>query len=235
MSFRHEFSYFDYLNKIVRLNVIFASFYKMRKAEESFESSNKANLIIAVAQKRFGLFGVEKTSMQEIANDLKLSKASLYYYFPDKERLYKAVVEKEQVEFLNNITKRILSIEEPGQLLLEYVFARLSYFRTLLNLSRLRLEAYSDLKPVFRDSIIAFKEKEMEIVKNIFEKGISSGKFSIKNTSQTASLFLDLLKGLRISVVNDKKMMIIEQEEYDQLLKKTLEFTEIFINGLKIK
>lgn len=207
----------------------------MRKAEESFKRSNKANFIIEVAQKRFGLFGVEKTSMQEIANDLKLSKASLYYYFPDKESLYKAVVEKEQIEFLNNITKRILSIEEPGQLLLEYVHARLSYFRTLLNLSRLRLEAYSDLKPFFRDSINAFKEKEMEIVENIFKKGISSGKFSMKNTGQTASLFLDLLKGLRISVVNDKTMMIIEQEEYDQLLKKTLAFTEIFINGLKIK
>jgi AcrR family transcriptional regulator len=207
----------------------------MRKAEESFDRSNKVNLIISVAQKRFGLFGVEKTSMQEIANDLKLSKASLYYYFPDKESLYKAVVEKEQVEFLNNITKRILSIEEPEQLLLEYVHTRLSYFRTLLNLSRLRLEAYSDLKPVFRESIKAFKEKEMEIVENIFKKGISSGKFSVKNTEQTASLFLDLLKGLRISIVSDKTMMIIEQEEYDQLLKNTLAFTEIFINGLKIK
>jgi AcrR family transcriptional regulator len=207
----------------------------MRKAEESFERRNKVNLIISGAQKRFGLFGVEKTSMQEIANDLKLSKASLYYYFPDKESLYKAVVEKEQVEFLNNITQRILSIEEPEQLLLEYVHTRLSYFRTLLNLSRLRFEAYSDLKPVFRESIKAFKEKEMEIIENIFKKGISSGKFSVKNIEQTASLFLDLLKGLRISVVNDKTMMIIEKEEYDQLLEKTLAFTEIFINGLKIK
>jgi len=207
----------------------------MRKAEESFERRNKVNLIISGAQKRFGLFGVEKTSMQEIANDLKLSKASLYYYFPDKESLYKAVVEKEQVEFLNNITQRILSIEEPEQLLLEYVHTRLSYFRTLLNLSRLRFEAYSDLKPVFRESIKAFNEKEMEIIENIFKKGISSGKFSVKNIEQTASLFLDLLKGLRISVVNDKTMMIIEKEEYDQLLEKTLAFTEIFINGLKIK
>ena len=89
-----------------------------------------------------------------------------------------------------------------------------------MNLSRLRLEAYSDLKPVFRETINAFKEKEKEIVKNIFEKGIATGIFSIRDTDQTASLFLDLLKGLRISVVNDKKTLIIEQEEYDQLLEK---------------
>ena len=91
--------------------------------------------------------------MREIAEDLKLSKASLYYYFPDKESLYKAVVEKEQAEFISSISERISSIHEPEQLLLEYVNARLTYFRTLLNLSRLRLESYSGLKPSFRETI----------------------------------------------------------------------------------
>lgn len=223
------------MNKIVRLFVIFASFKKMKKPEEGSEKGNKTILIIEAAQKRFGLYGVEKTSMQEIANDIKLSKASIYYYFPDKESLYRAVVEKEQAEFISKISERILRIHEPDQLLREYVNARLSYFRTLLNLSRLRLEAYSDLKPVFRETIKAFKEKEKEIVKNIFEKGMRMGIFSIVDTDHTAILFLDLLKGLRISVVNDKKMLIIDQEEYDQLLKNTIDFTDIFINGLRIK
>ena len=192
-------------------------------------------MIIEASQKRFGLYGIEKTSMREIASDLKLSKASLYYYFPDKESLYKAVVEKEQNEFIANISERILSIQEPEQLLLEYSGIRLSYFRTLLNLSRLRLEAYTGLKPGFRDTIQIFKEKEKEIIKRIFEKGISTGIFYIENTDQTASLFLDLLKGIRITLVNEKETLFIEQEEYDLLLEKTLAFTNVFIKGLKYK
>jgi AcrR family transcriptional regulator len=207
----------------------------MNKTESGSEKSIKVQLIIEVAQRRFGLYGVEKTSMQEIADDLKLSKAFLYYYFPDKERLYKAVVEKEQDEFLARISEKILNIQEPELLLREYASTRLSYFRMLLNISRLRLEAYSDLKPVFKETISLFKEKEKEIIVRIFEKGISKGIFSIKDTDRTASLFLDLLKGLRISVVTDKKMLFIEQEEYDRLLEKTIAFTEIFINGVKIK
>lgn len=199
------------------------------------EKSYKENLILEVAQKRFGQYGVEKISMQEIANDLKLSKASLYYYFPDKESLYKAVVEKEQNEFITSITERILSIKEPDLLLREYVNARLSYFRSLLNLSRLRLEAYSDLKPVFRETMILFKEKEKEIIIKIFNDGIIKGIFFIEDPEKTASLFLDLLKGLRISVVNDKKTLFIDQEEYDRLLNITIEFTDIFIKGLSIK
>jgi AcrR family transcriptional regulator len=199
------------------------------------EKSEKMKLIIQASQKRFGLFGLEKTSMQEIANDLKLSKASLYYYFPDKESLYKAVVEKEQGEFIEYISERILSYHEPEQLLLEYVDARLLYFRTLLNLSRLRLEAYSGLRPGFRESIQRFKEKEKEIIKMIFHKGIHKGIFFITDIDQTASLFLDLLKGLRITLVNEKETLFIEQEEFDFLLEKTIAFTNLFIKGLKYK
>ena len=97
----------------------------------------------------------------------------------------------------------------------------------------MRLEDYSELKPGFRETIQDFKEKEKEILKRIFEKGISSGIFFINDTDQTASLFLDLLKGLRTTLVNEKKTLFIEQEEYDLLLQKTIAFTNIFIKSLK--
>jgi AcrR family transcriptional regulator len=223
----------DHLNKLVRLIVIFAAFKIIMKQEDISERNDKVSLITEAAQKRFGIYGIEKTSMREIANDLRLSKASLYYYFPDKESLYKAVIEKEQEEFIKKISENILTIKDPEKLLQEYTIARLTYFRTLLNLSRLRLEAYSDIKPIFRDTINKFKEREKEILIKIFTVGISSGKFSISDTDNIASLFLDLLKGLRISVVNDKKMLFIEEEEYNTLVEKTVAFTEIFIRGVR--
>ncbi|MGI8637960.1 MAG: TetR/AcrR family transcriptional regulator, partial [Segetibacter sp.] len=39
----------------------------------------KRDVIIQAAQKRFSHFGVDKTTMNEIADDLSISKASLYY------------------------------------------------------------------------------------------------------------------------------------------------------------
>lgn len=198
-----------------------------------FDKSEKVHLIIEASQKRFGLFGVEKTSMREIADDLKLSKASLYYYFPDKESLYKAVVEKEQEEFITRISERIFSFHEPEQLLLEYATARLASFRTLLNLGRLRLETFSGIKPGLKETINLFREREKSIIINIFEKGIERGIFHINDAEQMASLFLDLLKGLRISLINEKETLFIEQHEYEMLLDKTLVFTTLFIRGLK--
>jgi AcrR family transcriptional regulator len=193
----------------------------------------KKQLIIGAAQKRFGLFGIEKTSMREIAEDLNLSKASLYYYFPDKESLYRAVVEKEQTEFLDRILERITSIKEADQLLREYTNARLSYFRTLLNLSRLRLQFYSDLRPVLKDTIHIFREKEKEIIVRIIDKGIQDGMFFYDDAEKAASLFLDMLRGLRMTILNDKISLVLDQQEYDRFLEKTNAVTEIFIKGLK--
>ena len=199
------------------------------------EKDNKVKLIIETAQKRFGLYGVEKTSMREIADDIKLSKASIYYYFPDKESLYRAVVEKEQNEFIVKISERIISIKEPDMLLREYASSRLSYFKTLLNLTRLRLESYSDIKPAFRETLQAFKEKEKEIVIQIFNKGIRMGIFTIPDPEKTASLFLDLLRGLRVSVMNDKITLGINEKEFEKLHENTTSFTDIFIKGLTTK
>jgi AcrR family transcriptional regulator len=220
---------------MVRKILIFVPAMKITPAKILSGKDEKIQIIIEASQKRFGLYGLEKTSMREIADDLKISKASLYYYFPDKDSLYKAVVEKEQDEFISNISARISKIHEPEQLLLDYADVRLSYFRTLLNLSRTRMEAYSALKPGFVEAIHIFTEKEKEIIIEIFNKGISNGVFYIDDKETLAILFLDLLKGLRLLLIKSKTTLFIEPEEYKKLHEKTMEFTRIFIRGLKNK
>lgn len=215
--------------------VIPASFFYKLMIEDISDRNKKVMQIIAAAQTRFGLYGFEKTSMREIASDLMFSKASLYYYFPDKESLYKAVVEKEQEEFITSITELFRKTDEPGELLMRFSDTRLSYFNTLLNLSKLRLEAFSGMKPVLRETSQLFKEKEKKIVIQILETGINKELFAIEDADDTASLFLDLLKGLRVTVVNENHTLFFNQDEYNSLKKKTMAFTGLFIKGISAR
>jgi len=206
----------------------------MVKSTECSAKAEKIKSIIEVAQRLFGIYGIEKVSMHEIADELNLSKASLYYYFPDKESLYIAVIEKEQEEFLSKMVEQTGNIADPSEFLKEYAVRRLSFFRTLLNLSRLRSEYFSNLKPLFSEILENFREKERNIISGILEKGIKEGTFISLDIFTTANLYLDLLRGLRIETINSKNLFYIEQEEYDKLMKKTVEFTEIFIKGLRL-
>jgi AcrR family transcriptional regulator len=198
-------------------------------------SKGKQQIILEAAQKRFALYGIEKTTMQDIADDLNMVKGSLYYYYPDKENLYKAVIEAEQSEFIRLIEEDIENTDDPSEALNKYIINRLSYFRKLVNLSRMRSESLSEYRPLISGSVAEFREKEKRIVQRIFDSGNKKGRFDIKDTYETAGLFLDLLRGLRRALLDEKKLLFVEEDEYNELKTKTLSFAGIFMNGLKVK
>lgn len=199
------------------------------------ENCLRLNAILSAAQKRFGLYGVEKTTMREIAEDLNISKGALYYYFSDKEHLLKAVVEKEQEEFMVLFRSKIEMMDDPEKVLIEYIKVRSEHFRSLLNLSRFRLNDFWALKPIMESTWHTFHAKEIEIIESIFLVGIKKQIFRMENAKETAELFLDLLKGMRHSQLHHKEFLLLNQNEYEVLLHNTYLFLKIFINGLKYK
>ncbi|HLN20862.1 MAG TPA: TetR/AcrR family transcriptional regulator [Bacteroidales bacterium] len=201
--------------------------------EDSTRNTEKIRHITDVAQYLFGLHGFEKVTMNEIAEELKISKAQLYYYFPDKESLCLAVLEKEKNEFLSKISSLLEEMDKPEKMLKDYSIERLKYFRRFLNLGRLRQETYSRLKPVFRESLLKFREMEIVFIKKIIDAAVLSGIFRISDTESVASVYFDLLRGLGASALTQKSTMTLEQDEFDTLLQRTALFTDIFIKGLK--
>jgi AcrR family transcriptional regulator len=199
------------------------------------ENCLRLNTILSAAQKRFALYGVDKTTMREIAEDLNISKGALYYYFSDKEHLIKAVVEKEQDEFMVLFQSKIEMMDNPEEILVEYIKVRSEHFRSLLNLSRFRLNDFWALKPIMESTWHTFHAKEVEIIESIFLLGIKKKIFRMENTKEVAELFLDLLKGMRHSQLKHKELLLLDQNEYEVLLHNTYLFLKIFTNGLKYR
>ena len=56
------------------------------------KNSPKEKTIVEAARNRFAHYGFSKVTMEEIATDVGMGKASLYYYFPKKEDLFKKLV-----------------------------------------------------------------------------------------------------------------------------------------------
>jgi AcrR family transcriptional regulator len=199
------------------------------------DNEAKLNGILDAAQKRFGLYGLAKTTMQEIATDLGASKGSLYYYFPDKEHLYAAVVEKEQNVFLQIVNEKVIKHESPCEMLREYLSIRQHLFRSYLNLSRFRLAEYGEIKPLMDNLSSSFSKKERVIIKKIFEKGISLNLFYIDNPEKMAILYLTLLRGLFHMKVKSKDILYLDKEEFSSLVKDSNVFTDVFLRGLQFK
>ncbi|MEI7661126.1 MAG: TetR/AcrR family transcriptional regulator [Bacteroidota bacterium] len=196
-------------------------------------NAKKQDAILSAAQKRLGLYGFEKTTMSEIAADLNLSKASLYYYFPDKESLWCAVLDKEQDEFFSLMNSRLKEYYDPETIISEFVKWRHGYFTTFLNLTKFRFSDRNELRPHYRTMIDKFRKHEEQQVTGILKQGVLSGVFDIENPEQTARMFLEILHGLRLVVVRQKPMVELTGEDYDNMLKKQQDFIALFIRSVK--
>src|SRR5579872_3629151 len=72
----------------------------------------KREKILESAYQQFLHYGYSKTTMNEIAGALSMSKALLYYYFPDKSQLYIAVTRKLANDYLKTLQDNLSQITD---------------------------------------------------------------------------------------------------------------------------
>ncbi len=197
------------------------------------DSQSKTEQIIKVAQKRFGQYGFEKTTMNEIASDLNMCKGSLYYYFPDKEHLYLAVAKKEHDFFVELVREKMATLTDASDMIREYVNIRVSYWGKLINLTRLRHDYVHELHSVMHELWTEFRIQEEDMVTSILNVGITKGQFEAFNINEYAELLLDGMKGLSMSALRNKDIFYLEAHEYDRLLRMINLFVEMYIKSLK--
>ena len=195
--------------------------------------ADKETLILGAARKRFAYFGYSKVTMDEIAADVGMAKASLYYYYPNKERLFERVVMDEQHQFIHDIEGVITRDIPAGDKLREYVDKRFQLFRELLNLSTLGVQNLLDVKSLFGDLFRKFQIEELKLVRQIMDAGSAAGEFAIPNPHRTAQLFLHILHGLRLRAFLHSSEPPPDDKTYAALRKEMESCVEHFINGIR--
>jgi TetR/AcrR family transcriptional regulator len=201
----------------------------VRKQDENME---KENTILDAAQKRFAHYGLSKTTMIEIATDIGMSKASLYYYFPDKEAIFKAVILREQNEFMAQMQKMLIKPKTASQYLMEYTKKRHTYFKEFLNIAKLRSDSMNQVKPIFHELFSDLQANEISLLKTIIKQGVDDQEFKKIDIAYHAELFSTLMAGLRSVTLKYKAIELLDASDYDTLEKHLHSLANIFIHGI---
>src|SRR5688572_12464174 len=196
----------------------------------------KQEAIIEAAIKRFAHFGVAKTTMSEIAADLSLSKASLYYYFPDKLNLYAAVFKTITEAGVATDEAAFKKENDPFKAIIFFLERRTEFIIKYHNiLEYLKSFSPSAIPPELQPVFTQLKKRELQRLIGIIEKGVQSKLFRIKEPRKTAELFFDFLEGFRTSFLLHNPNFFPDKKQFQAILKKESEFAIIFFNGLTIE
>lgn len=193
----------------------------------------KRELIIEAALKRFAHFGLNKTTMSEIASDISFSKALLYYYFPDKLSLFaavmKSIIDQISEEMLQGLAKQTSSY----QAILFYLDKRQEFVRKYFNLLEFAITSGPDLPAPLLQIFKQSRDSEINTLTSIIESGVQQQEFHIKNPGFCAEVLLDALAGMRMRYFLPGKMFYPDKSQFEEILIKEKQLATIFLNGLK--
>lgn len=193
----------------------------------------KEKEIIDAARKRFAYYGFSKVTMDEIAADAGMAKASLYYYFPAKMDLFKSVISVEQDLFIDKLQKILHADISAAERLTEYVNERLQHFKTFVNLAKLSFQSILELKPIFSDLHKNFSEREHLLLSEIIKDGIDKGELKPGEAKEIATLILHILHGLRLRTFPFNKDFSFDEKLHEQLNKEMLNVLRMLLNGIQ--
>lgn len=189
--------------------------------------------ILEAALKRFTHYGSAKTTMNEIAEDLGCSKASLYYYFPDKKGLHRAVLMKIAENFfaeLEAVAENIVSAEATLQQITE---VRSNFIRRFCRLELFRIlneTQPEEMQQVIREA----RERDDKLIARVIKAGVASGELQVEDPQGMAILYNQAMEGLRFTVLDRPPDYIdLSPEEVDQIMAKQQLLSDIFIKALK--
>ncbi|VTU46358.1 HTH-type transcriptional repressor KstR2 (plasmid) [Variovorax sp. SRS16] len=74
---------------------------------------SRESQLLAIARQLFARDGFERTSLRDIAEAADITKAALYYYFPNKEALYERVVVDSMQALFDDVCGAVALVDSP--------------------------------------------------------------------------------------------------------------------------
>jgi AcrR family transcriptional regulator len=152
--------------------------------------------IISEATRLFSRFGLEKTTMEDIAKAAGKGKSTLYYYFKSKEDVFSAVIKTEiaglKTAIINAVEKEI----DPYEKFMAFVGARLDYLNEkadqYIAIKDEHLQHYRFIKDLTSD----YSDWEISTIKALVIYGRDKGLFLITDAAAVSRAVFFALKGL---------------------------------------
>ncbi len=193
----------------------------------------KREQIIIGAEKLFTRYGYLKTTMDEIAESAGLKKASIYYYYENKDAIFRDVVMREIDFFIQEAEKNIAVLKNPIEKIMSFCFYRLDYFRQFINLHNLSIQIIREAAPFFKKLQKDFLQKEVNYLKIIIEEGVKSKVFKNCDAEKIASLILDISDAMKFKEFRKSDLKFLADIDYPKMKNNIKNVLDLILEGLK--
>ena len=199
------------------------------------EKERRRQQIIVAAKRVFSEKGLNKATMEDIANEAELSPGTLYLYFKNKEELYASlslrILQYLHIRVTHVNKETALSPDQKLSALMEAMYDVYD-FDPLIIINMFHLQSSETLKNLSESLLEEIKElsqKSIGAIAKIFEEGMDKGIYIDRHPVALADIFWSMFSG--VVLWEASKKIISSNKDY---LKSTLATAfELFERGIR--
>ncbi len=195
------------------------------------ETQDKRTEIVKAASTCFARYGYEKTTLDDIGKLVGLNKASLYYYFKNKESIYTEVIYSETNTFLTSVFDEVDKVQGCKEKIFTYLTERLKYIKTALNLNQLSLDSVQKIAPLFNEMYTKIIVKEIAHLSEVLKCCVKNEEIISCETDRIAKSIITVAEAIRSKI----DCSLSSEETYTETLEEIKFTITLMLNGLMKK
>lgn len=209
-------------------------YYFFRQIQQMKKEATREKIHNA-AKQCFIRYGLDKTTLEDIAKAVGLNKASLYYYFKSKEDIFLEVAIGEGEGFLNMLQAQTLQKEGTEKRVWFYMQERINYYRNVLNVNRVSVDTLNKILPRYFELFEIVQNKEIKFLSNLIKEGIKAGELNKINTDKLASALITMSDALKHSLEQETALRKEAEVDYSRCLSEIKLIVSLIFKGLSCR
>jgi len=158
-------------------------------------ASQRCEEILIVATDVFAGKGFASTDVQEIADRLGIAKGTIYHYFPSKEQLFLAAVDRGMAGLSKAINSSIVLTDDPVMQIARAIRGFLAYFDKHPEMVELIVQERAEFRDRKKPTYLEHRERNIRPWHEMFRSLADNGRFRPLNEEQVTQTISNLLYG----------------------------------------
>jgi len=158
-------------------------------------ASQRCEEILPIATEIFASKGYASTDVQEIADRLGIAKGTVYHYFPSKEQLFLAAVDRGMAGLSGAINASVAGEPDTIKQIARAIRAFLKYFDSNPDVVELIVQERAEFRDRKKPTYLEHRERNIRPWHEHFRSLCKSGRFRPLNEEQMTQTISNLLYG----------------------------------------
>ena len=132
-------------------------------------------------------YGYKKMTMDDLAEQARVGRRTIYLHFSGKEEVALATIERRLGRLVAHLEALVASASSPGEGLRALLIGRVLFlFDAARELSQTYDEMMTALRPVYMPRRERYLRAEARVVAQVLVQGVQSGEFSVDDPDETS-------------------------------------------------